>query len=157
MGITLEQYRESIGKFCSKCLSFLLHLSFCCYDIFIVKPLLKLNMDNLVNLLFNIFPVIFLLLVLAGDIETNPGPNTDQDEFCNLSICHINIRSLKAKLNYILYKMEMIRHDTAPKYSIITLSETWLNDSDDLDDFSIDGFQRPFVRNRVSLGGGVLC
>ena len=50
-----------------------------------------------------------------------------------------------------------IRHDTAPKYNIITLSETWLNDSDDFDNFAIDGFQRPFVRNRVSLGGGVLC
>ena len=154
MGITLEQYRESIRKFCSKCLSFLLHLSFCCYDvIFIVKPLLKLNMDNLVNLLCNIFLVIFLLLVLAGDIETNPRPNTDQDEFCNISICHINIRSLKPKLNDILYKMEMIRHETAPKYNIITLSEN----PDDFDDFAIDGFQRPFIRNRVSLGGGVLC
>ena len=26
----------------------------------------------------------------------------------------------------------MIRHDTAPNYNFITLSETWLNDLDDL-------------------------
>ena len=94
---------------------------------------------------------IFLLLALAGDIETNPGSNTDQYEFCNLLICHI-----KPKLNDI-YKIEMIRHDTASNYNIITLSKTWLNDSDDVDDFAMHGFQRPFVCKRVSLGGGVLC
>ena len=39
----------------------------------------------------------------------------------------------------------------------LELSETWLNDSDNLDDFVINGFQRLFVRNRVGLGGDVLC
>ena len=129
MGTTKEQYRETVGKFCSQCSSLLPLMSFCSYDFnFILKPLLGLSTVNLANLLVNVFLLISLLLALAGDVESNPGPSTDQDEFCNLSICHINIRSLKPKLNDTVYKMEMIRHDIAPKYNIITLSETWIND-----------------------------
>ena len=32
---------------------------------------------------------------MAGDIETNPGPVSDNAAFCDLAVCHINIRTLK--------------------------------------------------------------
>ena len=116
-----------------------------------------INIVNVFKVIVQVFLVIHLLIMLAGDVETNPGPRTDQEEYSNLSICHINIRSLKPKLDGILYKMETIRHDVAFKYNVITLSETWLKDSDDIEDFTINGYQKPFIRNRVQTGGGVLC
>ena len=42
-------------------------------------------------------------------------------------------------------------------FNIITLSETWLTDNDNLNNFEIQGFQPPFVLNRSSHAGGVLC
>ena len=53
--------------------------------------------------------------------------------------------------------MELIRHELSKKFNIITISETWLSDTDNLNDFLIDGFQQPFVLNRPTRAGGVLC
>ena len=159
MGISLEQYRDTVRKFCSNYQSY--HPFSCLWGYYLnfaLIILLHVNLVNLFEVLVHIFlMVILLLLMSAGDIETNPEPSPGQEEYSNVSICHINIRSLKPKLDGILYKMEMIRHNIALKYNIITLSETWLNDSDDLDNFRIDGYQKPFIQNRVHTGGGVLC
>ena len=38
-----------------------------------------------------------MLLLQAGDIETNPGPENIYD----LSIVHLNIRSIRNKIEYI--------------------------------------------------------
>ena len=65
-----------------------------------------INIVNVFKVIVQVFLVIHLLIMLAGDVETNPGPRTDQEEYSNLSICHINIRSLKPKLDGILYKIE---------------------------------------------------
>ena len=65
----------------------------------------------------------------------------------------MNIRSLKPKVDGIYYKMEIIRHEIAVNYNIITLSETWLNDSDDIDNFAINGYQKPFFRSKDHIGG----
>ena len=158
MGISLEQYRDTVGKFCSKHQSYRFGCLWRCYLNFTLNLLSYVNLVNVFEVFVHIsLMIILLLLVLAGDIETNPGPSSDREESNNISICHINIRSLKPKFDGILYKMEMIRHDIAQYYNIITLSETWLNDSDDLDNFRIDGYQKPFFRNRDQIGGGVLC
>ena len=42
--------------------------------------------------------VIFLLLLQADDIETNRGPENAHE----LSILHLNIRSIRNKLDFIL-------------------------------------------------------
>ena len=43
-----------------------------------------------------------LLLILSGDIETNPGPvHTDSSSSYSLSIIQLNIRSIRNKLKYI--------------------------------------------------------
>ena len=65
--------------------------------------------------------------------------------------------SLKSKLNGINVKLELIHHDLAPRFNIITVSETWLSDTDNIQDYLIDGFQTPFVLNRPIHAGGVLC
>ena len=52
--------------------------------------------DIVCNLYFKI--VLILLLLEAGDIEMNPGPDTINS---SLSILHSNIRSIRNKLDYI--------------------------------------------------------
>lgn len=88
---------------------------------------------------------------LSGNVHPNPGPVTDQGD---ISICHINIRSLKAP-----NRMAHIRCDIAPNFDIITLSETWLSKNNVDENYLLSGFQTPFRRDRV-LGtedyGGVL-
>ena len=41
---------------------------------------------------------VFLLVFLAGDVETNPGPATAEQ---SVSLLHINIRSIRNKLDYV--------------------------------------------------------
>ena len=83
-------------------------------------------------------------------MHLNPGPSaTVPNTTRSLSICHINIQSLcydpKTLFNL---KLELIRNEIAEFYDIITISESWLNESDDLKLFEIDGFQPPFTCNR---------
>ena len=96
---------------------------------------------------------------ISWDIESNPGPSVANLENVTsyISLCHLNARSLKAKFEGTNIMMELIRHDLSKTFNIITVSETWLSDSDDLNDFLINGFQRPFVLNRPTRAGGVLC
>ena len=58
------------------------------------------------NIEFLQFPLFFFFFVFfndtnvilqAGDIETNPGP----ENICELSIVHLNIRSIRNKIEYI--------------------------------------------------------
>ena len=42
--------------------------------------------------------LIHLLLILSGDVESNPGPIELKH---SLSVLHVNIRSIKNKLNYL--------------------------------------------------------
>ena len=42
--------------------------------------------------------LVCLLVILAGDVETNPGPATAEQ---SVSLLHINIRSIRNKLDYV--------------------------------------------------------
>ena len=130
MGISLCQYRMSIGCFNNRisksvCSSI---TKFHCSLFLIVKFLLS----TLGYLLFLSFLII--LLLECGDIECNPGPvdQSDNSLYCDISVCHLNIRSLKVKIDEMLIKMEMIRYELAPKFDIITVSESWLSDDDNI-------------------------
>ena len=61
--------------------------------------------------------LISQLLPQAGDVESNPGRDKDMAKYCDVSICHINIRSLNQTINKILYKLQIIKHEIAPKYN----------------------------------------
>ena len=82
---------------------------------------------------FKLSAVLLLLLVISVNIHPPPGPTFD-----NLSICHINCRSLLAfdketKSNTMkLEEIESILCTTG-KFDIICMSETWLS-SKTLDD-----------------------
>ena len=110
-----------------------------------------LNSKNLLHGYIAYSLILQLLLAMCMDIHPNPGPSAD---FRNLTICHANIRSVKGK-NKLLH----IETELAGKYDIITLSETWLSDTDKSDDFLLTGYQSPHRRDR-SFGaegyGGVM-
>jgi hypothetical protein len=64
--------------------------------------------------------LVIHLLLLAGDIELNPGPGGTPDLIeSDLSIYHGNIRSLRKKINYITNFIK--------KFDIVFFTETHLN------------------------------
>ena len=170
MGISLEGYRAAIGTF-HCCIrdegSFFIPCAFSkCndYDIFnvgkrnwskhnhnFVMHAEQLKLCLLLKSYIGLPLAISLLLVLANDIELNPGPQIDG---CNLSICHANVRSLKAK-DRLLH----IQSDLASVFDIITLSETWLSGDDISENFMLRNFQHPYRRDRDNDHGygGLLC
>ena len=85
------------------------------------------------------------IIILANDTELNPGPRSPD----SLSICHTNIRSLKAKDRFMHVKCEFV-----DSYDIITLSETWLKASDRSANFCLPGYQMPFRKDRHTGPGG---
>ena len=71
-------------------------------------------------LTLNLF-VQYFLLIISGDIETNPGPHNKH----SLSICHWNLNGISAQ-NYV--KLSMLEaYNAIHDYDIICVSETYLN------------------------------
>ena len=55
--------------------------------------------SNQTNTVLFILNVIQLLLLISGDVEMNRGPNSQEH---SISILHLNIRSIRQKIEYIL-------------------------------------------------------
>ena len=97
--------------------------------------------------------LIIQLLLLCEGIHPNPGPKCT---FSDISLCHANIRSLKQRDNNgLLSKLIHIKCNFAEKFSIITLSETWLSEADKSNSYKINGYQEPFRRDREAINGPV--
>ena len=97
--------------------------------------------------------ILFILLLMCGDIESCPGPATGNKNLQNMldlkgiKLVHQNIRGLEQKKH-------LIQTLFTSKKSIITLSETHL-ETDDTKNLLIPGFE--FIhKNRITgEGGGV--
>ena len=157
MGISLEQYRVSIGLY-HKCISsskelfkvyfnlvFLLQAFYKLCKFFVkfcslTNFLLILNFSNYQSLF-----VILIILLQAGDIETNPGPVINHD----ISLLHLNIRSIRNKIDYII--------DTFSDFQILCFTETHLdaNVTTDMLSFS-NSYSIPYRKDRTNHGGGIL-
>ena len=102
-------------------------------------------------------------MLLSGDIEINPGPDSVEGSFssCNtlsatsfeilsnhLSIFHLNIQS-------IVPKIDIIRSE-ADAYDVLVFSESWLKPNITDDTIQIENFKTPFKKDRFDrIGGGV--
>ena len=99
--------------------------------------------------------LLIMLLILCGDIETNPGPTFSSNKK-QMSFCHVNTRSLfanndDAKLGQL--QTQAIDH----QWDLIGISESWLNNSIPDKTVSLDGYMPPLRRDRQnSRGGGVM-
>ena len=65
------------------------------------------------------------------------------------SLCHVNIRSIRKNLSELESYLEVLDHE----FSIIGLTETWLNDSS-CEIYGINGYNT-VERHRTRTGGGV--
>ena len=109
--------------------------------------------------------VIFFIL-LAGDVELNPGPgSTDSisisgdlsdDSIIDVSIferifsiVHYNIQSFIGKLDLIQTELS--------HFDVTALSETWLSNNVSTDEILFPNYQRPFRKDRTNNSyGGVI-
>ena len=92
------------------------------------------------------FFVILLLLLQAGDIETNPGPENVHE----LSILHLNIRSIRNKLDFIL--------DNFSDFNILCFTETHLDANVSTDMLPLSNcYSTPYRKDRTNHGGGVMA
>ena len=132
MGVTLTQYRISIGYF-NKCK-------------FSTSGLRIKIRGMTLNILFIVF-VLLYLTILASDVELNPGPVSAVCK--SLSICHVNIRSLSRA------KFLAIQASLANVHDIITVSETHLHRGVGNDLFQLKGYHEIIRRDRNGDGGGV--
>ena len=118
-------------------------------------------------MIFFNFICTFILLMLSGDIESNPGPSSQStyissassisdpllDEFDECitqftSFMHLNVQSLVPEIDLLNVELQ--------KFDILCFTETWLNTNVANQDISLDNFQSPFRKDRVDrLGGGV--
>ena len=113
MNISLDQWRAVIGLFNALRLNdfrpvFNLSMIFCVllFLAFIYKLkmacrecCIRLHLFLRVNINSSFFMTVLLLLLLqAGDIERNPGPSEIPQD---LAIAHLNIRSIRNKLDYM--------------------------------------------------------
>ena len=172
MGITITQYRVSIGVFCGGTLRqtsykeildlYFLYSGFDLPNILTSKHMSskyfklmtaqrnsvlsdpkKYNMCLLVG--FSIMLNLSLCLLCCGDVHPNPGPPGISD----ITICHANVRSIR----YSTQKLDYIKCTFADQFNIITLSETWLNNSISNKNLCLPGFQIPFRRDRPDNSG----
>ena len=87
-----------------------------------------------------------MVLLQAGDIELNPGPETLHD----LSLLHLNIRSIRNKVEYIV--------DNFLDFQILCFTETHLDANVSTDILSLSStFSTPYRKDRTNHGGGILA
>ena len=87
-----------------------------------------------------------LILLLSGDVELNPGPQTRT----SVSVWHSNVRSLNEQ------RVSALKADVCQYFDIIAITETFLTTRSTLD-LSFTGYHPIFRRDRPGdrLGGGV--
>ena len=109
---------------------------------------MNLNISILRNLLQNCHfaLIISILLLLASDIEQNPGP---PNFLSDLSVLHLNIRSIRNKMEYII--------DNFLDFDILCFSETHLDSLIATESLLLsDSFDIPYRKDRTNHGGGLL-
>ena len=108
---------------------------------------------------------IFILILLSGDVEVNPGPDsvessTDTNDSLSsapsnsladhLSILHLNIQS-------ILPKIDLVRGE-ATAHDILIFTESWLKPTTNNNAIQIENFLPPYRTDRCDRpGGGVIA
>ena len=108
---------------------------------------------------FELLIILSLLLIRSGDIELNPGPNLLESESDSItmddvsiskcfSIVHYNIQSVTNKIDLIGAELN--------NFSVICLTETWLNDHTANDSISLDGYKL-YRRDRGGDNHGGIC
>ena len=169
MGNCVEAYRAAIGLFyCRKrnrrsfpyiltdTYQEILLTYIRCSLLFLSLAILQSSNNN-TNIVFLLFVLHFILII--GNVEQNPGPvginesNTSNTPINNtdrhISICNINIRSVRNKLGFL--------ENFTDEYDIVTVVESHLSSNIPDDDLMLDTFSTNIIRkDRNDSGGGIL-
>lgn len=157
MGSSAASRRMSIGLFYNKaygmvrrmCLGKILFDFSYLFSFFKFTRNHFLACNSLVKSICNIETAIlvWLLVLLSGDVELNPGPNTNSEH--NISIMHCNIRSIRNKIEYVLNKF--------CDFDCLCFMETHLDNSlTDEKIYLTKNFEASYRKDRSSHGGGIL-
>ena len=163
MGADVELYRAAIGAFYFKVrriaigyvfnfenesFTGLFTTNLTCSFLFAALVFIQ-GLNPNVNVFFTLF-VIFSLLQI-GNVELNPGPestNSSSDTH-TLSICNLNIRSVRNKINFI--------ENFLSDFDILALTETHLDEQVRDEDINVETFSNKILRkDRTNHGGGLL-
>ena len=112
-------------------------LFYICYALISASVIIKTFLIQKTSILFYLYIIRANLLIICGDIETNPGPRKDQ----NLSICHWNLNSISAH-NFIKFS-SLQAFNTIHNFDLICISETFLDSSVSIDesDLNLNGYK----------------
>ena len=145
MGIGITQYRACIGIFnqvrtLQKSLSHF-SVSYWCLLFFLCSIVVQIvNIFSRHGVALQLLYLIYALniLVMSGDIETNPGPVNNPTN--SLSICHWNLNSVWVDDFTKLAQLEV--YLALHKFDIVCLSETFLDSSISSDDprIALEGY-----------------
>ena len=106
MLINIDQSRASVGIFYS-------------HGYALICKLTKLKLNNIEFFLSHFVPIIlFLFLLLHGDVESKPGPKKNEQTY--FLLCHLNVNSLVAHQKYLCWLHIILSTD-----DIICLSESF--------------------------------
>ena len=157
MSISLDQWRLSVGLFhhCIFGSKGMLRIGLNVYSVFtLILLIFKLsscichNLHSLFVLNFynnQCFFTMLLLLLQSGDIETNPGP----DNLHELSILHLNIRSIRNNIDFIM--------DNLLDFNILCFTETHLDANIPTELLFLSNcYSTPYRKDRTHHGGGVI-
>ena len=161
--ISIQQYRISIGswnlvlqsKSAASSILFPFNKRFLNSDRYMSLSCTVIIILSTCNSKYKLTAIIFILLIMSGTIHPNPGPTK-----LDLSVCHINCRSLYAfdkELKSHTVKLEEIEFVLCQveNFEVICMSETWLSskisDADiNIPDYSIYRHDRD---NQDGYGG----
>lgn len=158
MGNSLEDYRAAIGNFNIRVRksisinnakqSFLdiinTHLNCTFYFIALLTFQSLTPESNAVFLLF-----VLNTLLLIGNVESNPGPNSSSSTDDFILICNMNIRSIRNKLEFL--------HNFSDEFDILALTESHLDRNINNSDIYLDNYSTDIHRkDRTNHGGGLL-
>ena len=155
MGNDIASWRMSIGLFYGAIygmvtksyigkisLNFLFLLNVLLY----LKKLIWALGMNIYDSIYNIetASVVWLLLLMSGDIESNPGPVNLREH--SVSVLHCNIRSIRNKLI-----------DNFCDFECLCFTETHLDNNIANADICLKkDFSIPYRKDRTNHGGGIL-
>lgn len=98
------------------------------------------------------------IIKLLHDIELNPRPNqgastrqAKRTSNNNITVAHLNVRSLKCRDHFIQVKQTVLEN----KFDILTISESWLDNSVTNLEIEIPGYDLHRVDRHDKKGGGV--
>lgn len=138
IGIEISQYRAAIGRWFSfiSARPYKRQTSKTCSQNWVIWQLLvKITLSKLLRPIIqsSVF-AIWILIILSGDIQLNPGPGL-------ITVAHVNVRSLiPNNRNKKIDEIETILCNQR-NCDVIGITETWLDKSVCDSQVEIDGFQ----------------